>query len=848
MSTAATTDPTPSSAKMLTLTIDGVSVSVPEKTTVIDAARKAGIIIPALCHKEDLTPVGVCRVCTVSCKGDRVYAASCMRECREGMVVETGCDHPHGIRQAGQDVQGADTTAGAATPSSEKERVAQARRTLVEMLLAEHPVPCKRHQESHDCELELLGERLGLLKPYVKPKIPLGPSPKTNGRAKKNDLPIISPPPAFASPFTPRAYSKGTDFSNPSIAIDHSACILCDRCVRACTDVAHNEVIGRMGKGNLTSISFDDNKPMGDSSCVNCGWCMISCPTGAITYNAGVQPKMSGAPLTVVEMKEMELFQGVSSEFLKRSEGGIVVRQFAKGEMICRQGEFGSTAFFIDSGSVDIYIDNDFSHVRTKKSGGGLFTRMASLLVSRTDDKRREEGGKQYIPIDASVDLSYEKPIARVGQGELIGEAACMNYQPRSATMRAAEDTIVYEMLRNVLDILRRNRKFKAEMERKYRERALSNHLRSVPVFADLPDDFINELRDKVQLLSFGPGEDITRQGDKADAFYLVRMGHVKVYQQYGDGKGMVLSYLSRSQFFGEIGLLSELTDGAAAGSGRRNATCTALDHVELVRIGKAEFDDMMQRFPHIRQRLQTVADQRLAMDHDYQRNVKRVSLQQYIDQGLFQAQSLLVLDLEKCTRCDECVRACAEAHDGITRLIRDGLRYDKYLVTTSCRSCRDPYCMVGCPVGSIRRKDDMQIIIEDHCIGCGRCAEQCPYGNINMHPFEMKITDFATGKTHKEERRKATVCDLCTDICINEYDEPACVYACPHDAAHRVDGQTLFDMQSDAISLNGGDIDGTPAPGNDADKTVSQPRAPVAPVDRGARDAAAVESVGNAE
>ena len=60
-------------------------------------------------------------------------------------------------------------------------------------------------------------------------------------------------------------------------------------------------------------------------------------------------------------------------------------------------------------------------------------------------------------------------------------------------------------------------------------------------------------------------------------------------------------------------------------------------------------------------------------------------------------------------------VRACAEAHDGVTRLIRDGLRFDKYLVTTSCRSCRDPLCMIGCPVGSIRRKNTLEIIIEDN-------------------------------------------------------------------------------------------------------------------------------------
>ncbi len=170
----------------------------------------------------------------------------------------------------------------------------------------------------------------------------------------------------------------------------------------------------------------------------------------------------------------------------------------------------------------------------------------------------------------------------------------------------------------------------------------------------------------------------------------------------------------------------------------------------------------------------------------------KTLSLPQYIEQGLYIAQSLLILDLEKCTRCDECVRACAEAHDGITRLVRDGLRFDKYLVTTSCRSCRDPLCMVGCPVGSIRRKGNLEIIIEDHCIGCGRCAEQCPYGNINMHPIGKEYVDQATGETHQQ--RKAAVCDLCTDMCLDEDADPACVYACPHDAAHRVDGQTFFD------------------------------------------------------
>ena len=141
--------------------------------------------------------------------------------------------------------------------------------------------------------------------------------------------------------------------------------------------------------------------------------------------------------------------------------------------------------------------------------------------------------------------------------------------------------------------------------------------------------------------------------------------------------------------------------------------------------------------------------------------------MDQFLAQGLMEAQSLLVLDLESCTRCDQCVRACADAHDGVTRLVREGLRFDKYLVATSCRQCRDPLCMVGCPVGSIRRRNTLEVIIEDWCIGCGLCANNCPYGNINLHPFPVEVDDPAhPGRqiaSVKVRRRRPAICATIT-------------------------------------------------------------------------------------
>jgi Fe-S-cluster-containing hydrogenase component 2 len=197
----------------------------------------------------------------------------------------------------------------------------------------------------------------------------------------------------------------------------------------------------------------------------------------------------------------------------------------------------------------------------------------------------------------------------------------------------------------------------------------------------------------------------------------------------------------------------------------------------------------MVRRFPAVRQILTSVARARLEANRDRLEKTSTLALDDFLDRGLMEAQNLLLIDLERCTRCDLCVHACAAAHDGISRLVRDGLRFDKYLVATSCYSCRDPLCMVGCPVGSIRRRDSLEIVIEDWCIGCGLCAQQCPYGNINMHEFEIKAEDRSAGGARRAMvKLKATTCDLS-----REYAEPACVVACPHDAAMRVEPLKFF-------------------------------------------------------
>ena len=710
---------TTTTTPLVELTIDGKLVHVPAGTTVYDAARMNGITIPTLCHLQNQTPVGVCRLCVVD-TGARVLSASCVRPVESGMKVATN-----------------------------SEKVLAARKTLLELLMADHPAPCARQTRSGDCELETLAKAAGVT----------------------------------TSRFSRRTASRGSDDSSLAIAVDHDACILCDRCIRGCDEIKNNFVLGRMGKGYSAGIAFDLNSPMGDSTCISCGECMVSCPTGALTNKLVVGTDISAGttspPLSVEQLHKLPVFAGVSGTFLELNRGAIVERRFRGGEVICREGEFGSTAFYILEGKAQVAISTPIAHVKTQGGAKGFFNRLTSVLVGRDEDKREEETPERTIPIDASVDLSYGKPVAQLGPGDLFGEMTCMNFYPRSATVRAETDVVAYEMLRNVLDIMMKNKTFRAQLDENYRKRALETHLRGVPMFAQLPPDFIEHLKQSVDLVRYAPGQIIARQGDPADSFFLVRIGFVKILEEYPGGE-LVLAYLSRGDYFGEIGLL---------GGGVRTATCAALDHVEVVRISGDDFRQMVDRFPGVRAGLETVAAERRAANAQHLQMLHSVPIDQFLSQGLMEAQSLLILDLQKCTRCDACVNACADAHDGVTRLVREGLRFENFLVATSCRQCRDPLCMVGCPVGSIRRRNSLEVIIEDWCIGCGLCARNCPYGNINLHPFEVMADDpERAGRRKAVVQQKATSCDLCTHL-----KEPSCVYACPHDAAHRVDPRKFF-------------------------------------------------------
>ena len=268
---------------MIKLKIDGKDVEVPAGTTLWDAARSHGIDIPTLCHDPRLTPVGVCRMCVVDV-GARTLAAACVRECEAGMDVQT----------ASQEVEAH-------------------RAMLTELLMSDQPDADDDARESALGDNELLA--LAWRYDAWGDRLPRGGEPKLDG-------------------------------SSPVIAVDHGACILCDRCIRACNDIQNNEVIGRTGKGSQTRIAFDLDVPMGDSTCVSCGECAAVCPTGALVDKALAAPLRPRDELERVDSVCPYCGVGCALSYHVDREANQIV--FAEGrpspgnqERLCVKGRYG---------------------------------------------------------------------------------------------------------------------------------------------------------------------------------------------------------------------------------------------------------------------------------------------------------------------------------------------------------------------------------------------------------------------------------------------------------------------------------------------------------------------------
>ncbi len=431
------------------------------------------------------------------------------------------------------------------------------------------------------------------------------------------------------------------------------------------------------------------------------------------------------------------------------------------------------------------------SEVRYYRKGEAIFERNApgsSLFAVAT--------GSVVVEIDAN-DPSKVIPIET---GLIFGEVGLISGRKRGSTIRAAQDAICVEISRTAaLKLQASVPSARRTIERISTERQLLQLFGSGLKSADL-----KEVLDTYEIQPVLAGKTVINEGQTGDDIFVIRQGSMVVERKI-NGKPVFLSYLPAGSYIGEMALI---------GGTKRNATVRAAIKSEVIRLEGYSFKNLMEKKPELLAKLKK--DMAARQDVNAFVEAKKDSFSGVVDMysnvanflvenGIGEATDVLLIDENLCVGCDNCEKACADSHDGLSRLDREaGRTYAHLHVPTSCRHCEHPHCMADCPPNAIHRGPDGEVFINDTCIGCGNCQRNCPYGVIRMDatppkkpgllnwllfgagpgPGEpTKKWSYKNAEPGVEKAKKAIKCDMCSGI----EGGPACVRACPTGAAIRV-------------------------------------------------------------
>jgi NADH-quinone oxidoreductase subunit G/NADP-reducing hydrogenase subunit HndD len=297
---------------MMTLTIDKMQVAAEPGATILDAARQAGVKIPTLCYLKDINVIGACRICMVEVQGARTFMAACVTPAAEGMIVRTN------------------------TPA-----VIKARRTILELILSDHPMECLTCMRNQNCELQKLAEEFGIK--------------EIRFEGAKTEY--------------------GLDNSSPAILRDPRKCVLCRRCVSVCSEIQTVKALTPEQRGFNTLIAPAFNERLANMECVQCGQCSLVCPTAAIqevddtekVWAALADPKkhvvVQTAPATRVQV----------GETIGADPGSIVT-----GQMVAGLRRLGFDKVFDTDFTADLTILEEGNELLQRVKNGGTLPMITS--------------------------------------------------------------------------------------------------------------------------------------------------------------------------------------------------------------------------------------------------------------------------------------------------------------------------------------------------------------------------------------------------------------------------------------------------------------------------------------
>ncbi len=393
-----------------------------------------------------------------------------------------------------------------------------------------------------------------------------------------------------------------------------------------------------------------------------------------------------------------------------------------------------------------------------------------------------------HIALD--IERRVEIDLEELQAGDFLGEMSVLSMNAHLLTAKALTPAfllLIPQFIVQELDATQED--FRTLIRQTYVRRAVQVLLRRIPMLRFSTQKEIERLVPKIELKTFGAGEIIFEEGDPADDLYVIHQGFVKISRREG-GKQKILSYLVEGDCFGEVGVLT---------AAPRSATATAMSKTEALVVPGGDFKALVHNNPQAMEEAQALAHLR-RLDADMAQEVTFVGARLEFQAEVMPNLDVLAIDESICVRCDNCVKACAAAHeDGVSRLIRKGTLFEEILLPTACRFCQDPACLL-CKSGGIKRDKDGDIYFTDSCIGCSGCAQRCPYGNIIMVDTEeldhltpptlaqylLRKQAWSRGEPSSKEKRprlkKVPVkCDLDKDHLF-----PACVSSCPTGAIRR--------------------------------------------------------------
>jgi Fe-S-cluster-containing dehydrogenase component/CRP-like cAMP-binding protein len=399
--------------------------------------------------------------------------------------------------------------------------------------------------------------------------------------------------------------------------------------------------------------------------------------------------------------------------------------------------------------------------------------------------------------------------------GEFFGEIAALSRMPRTATIFAEEDRT--EMLeirwQGLRDLLRYDAQLRTHIDKIYRERALESHLRAIPLFQHLTPAARQKVIEQTEFLTFGdydwsgeykdlvkegkasrpPEPVITKEGDYPNGIVLVRAGFARVTQTYGRGE-RTLSYLGAGQHFGLEEIVHNWRNPAEPAGMARSLRAIGYTHVLIVPTSVLEEWVLPELPPHLLP-AEVAKSSRSAGGKNRAGQRLSADMMEFLSENrFFNGRATMLIDLDRCTRCDDCVRACASAHDNNPRFQRVGPIHSNLMVANACMHCADPVCMIGCPTGAIHRTSaGGEVVINPiTCIGCKACFNNCPYDAIRMVEIRDRKGAMIVGPDTRPIL-KATKCDLC----VEQLGGPACERSCPHGALTRMNMEELDEFST---------------------------------------------------